>query len=278
MDNNRFISHRFIRTHTVEAVRVLEKHSAREISEFLENMPSALAADVIRLMNPITAGECLDMMSPKICAAIIEQLPLEIESVLLRRLKNKVPQDILPLMSPPRADSLNLVLQYPQGTAGALMDPQVFTLPDDIMISDALKRIQKNPQHVINYLYVLNREHRLVGYVTIRRLMLASAGDNISAIMQRTDFTLSPEMSHRSILLNEGWNQLHALPVIDANGIFLGAIGYKTLRYLEKETEKKIATTKYDAGVALGELYWIGLSSFLKGAASFVEKEQNSGE
>lgn len=275
MDNDRLISHQFVRTHTIEAARILEKLPAKEISSFLEDAPSALAANLVRLINPATAGECLDLMSLKSCAAVVEKLPFEIESVLLRRLKSLRHDDILALLPSQKTDLLKLTLQYPHGTAGALMDPRVFTLPDDITVSEALKRIQKNPQHVIYYVYILNREQLLTGFLTIRQLMIASSSENVSSIMHRNEYTLFPEMSYRSILINPGWNEMHALPVVDENGIFLGAIGYKTLRYLEKETEQgKEAKTKYDAGVALGELYWIGLSSFLKGAANIVDKDK----
>jgi magnesium transporter len=275
MDNDRLLSLQFIRTHTAEAARSLEKLPAKDISSFLEKTPPALAADIIRSLNPADAGECLNSITPKPCAAIVEHLPLEIASVLLRRLEKIRHEEILSLLPAQKADLIKMTRQYSQGTAGALMDPQVFTLPDDISVSEALKRIQKKPQNIIYYLYILDRWHHLTGLLTILQLLSAEPNDSISSVMHQNRFILSPETTYRAILLNPGWSEMHALPVADKKGIFLGAIGYTTLRFLEREAEQwKAAQTKYDAGIALGELYWIGVSSFLKGAAFIVNKNK----
>lgn len=274
MDSDRLLSYRFIKTHPIDAARILEKLSVKEISIFLEGAPSSLTMDVIKLFNPPTAVNCLNSMSTKSCAAIVEQLPPEMASVLLRRMEKGRIENVLTFLTNEKAELLRSLLKYPEGTAGALMDPMVFTLPHDITISEALKRIRKNPENVIYYIYVLNRDHHLVGFLNIRQLMLAASNDPISSIMISSENKLSPQMAYRSILANPGWTELHALPVVDEKGVFLGAIGYRTLRFLEMEAEQatqvKIGS---DAGTALGELYWIGLSSLLKGPASIVKSK-----
>ena len=50
-----------------------------------------------------------------------------------------------------------------------------------------------------------------------------------------------------------------------------------THRKLENEVKEIRPTTHVDdAGKALGELYWLGISAFLKGAAAAIEGEKKN--
>ena len=56
-------------------------------------------------------------------------------------------------------------------------------------------------------------------------------------------------------------------------GIFLGAIDYQTIRRLEQETFKELHKSPLnETATAMGELFWVGLSGLLKGAASALSR------
>ena len=271
--NSKFIlSHEFMKSHPLDAARILERLPIEETAIFLKNIPASLTGNVIRLIDSEYAVQCFEYISIRGIVSIFENLPLEIASIYLRRMDTNLQMNIINSLSPEIARPINTVLSFPEGTAGALMDPRVFTLPEDVTVRESLKRLRKHPQHVIHFIYVVNREDKLVGFINIRELLLSPLNTHISAVMHTKFIPLSAKLNRQAILAHPGWYKFHALPVVDNSGRFLGVIGYRTLRSLEyesmAESQEKIVNS---TGHALGELYWLAISGIINGAGSFFK-------
>ena len=157
------------------------------------------------------------------------------------------------------------------------MDPQIFTLLDDITVEEALELIRKHPEQVFYHIPVIDREHALLGLISIRKIMLSQPDALISSVMDTGVGQLSPWSNREAILAHPGWRIYHDLPVVDENGVFLGIISYQMVRRLEDEIRgTKRTGPAHDAGKALGELYWIGMSAFFKGATSVANLDEKS--
>jgi hypothetical protein len=112
----------------------------------------------------------------------------------------------------------------------------------------------------------LDRTHRLKGFINIGDLFLAGKNEMISSIRMDCSWVLRPFQRIGQILNSPGWREVHALPVVDEQFIFLGAIGYRTLREIElKDKGQKNVYSFKDVSTALGELYWLGISGLLYG-------------
>jgi magnesium transporter len=178
---------------------------------------------------------------------------------------------------------LRRILRYPQGTAGALMDPQVLSLPGHLPVAEALARVQRSPEHTLYYLYVVDRDQKLVGVLNLRELMLAPSSERLSSIMRADVARLSADSDLDSILAHPAWLEVHALPVIDEAGTFLGVVRYKTLRRLEREAAGKPSPDQaLSTLLNLGELCWIGFAGMLAGFAAtlfpeVVQRDKESG-
>ena len=83
----------------------------------------------------------------------------------------------------------------PQQTAGSLADPRVLTLPPDITVAEGIVLIKRNARLAGYYLYVLDREAKLMGVVTMKAVMLADPEDVIDSIMNKEVVSLSTNMS-----------------------------------------------------------------------------------
>ena len=276
MNHDLLLSVEFIKNHPLDAARILEQLQPEETASFFEEVSPSSAAGVMMLMDSILVSRCLGAMNNiKHSGAIIAELPLEIASLFLRKMEEKRKESVLETLPQDISEHLRLILRYPEGTAGALMDPEVFILPEDITVKEAIERFRKHPKHLIFYIYVVSREHTLVGQASIRDLLLSDQNAMISSIMQKNLKCLSPHLSSQSLLVHTGWQEFHALPVVDDRGLFLGAIGYRTIRRLIKDAEEhRLGTPENAAGKAMGELYWLGLFGLLRWAASAANPEK----
>lgn len=264
----------FIERHPVEAAQIVERFPLETAVAFLKALPTQTAASLLRIVNPFTVTQLLAFMTPQQTAEICQMLPLATVSALLRRIGADQRRDVLEWLPLDFAAPLQGVMRYAEGTVGALMKTRILVLPNDITVEEGLARLRQNPDRIFDYTYIVDRAQKLTGFVKVRHLMLAQSGDPISMVMKKITGTLKPQMGPISIVTHPGWRTLHALPVVDAEGVFLGAVAYSTLRKLEDEAEdSQLPASARDAGKALGELYWLGIAAFFKGATAAIGSE-----
>lgn len=254
---------RFLQAHPVDAARVMDRFAGSLSAEVLADLPADRVAPVIGAMSDHVAAECVAGMDAGVGAAVLDELDLDRTSALLRRMGEQGRDRLLDAMPADQAAHLRRVLAFPAGSAGALMDPKVLSVPDSLTAGEALERVRAAPQLAIYYLYLFDGSSRLSGVVNLRELMLADPKTPLGKMMSANVDRLSAASDWKAILVHPGWTEYHALPVVDAAGRFVGALRYETLRRLEGQARTEVASASLAA--SLGELYWVGLSGILRG-------------
>ncbi len=256
----------FILNHPVDAVRIIEKLEIDDIITFLDGIPANLASSIINHLDINTSAICLQKISLPKAASIVENLPLENICMMIRRMPTDFTELLLRTISEETATHLKRVLSFPETSVGAIMDPTVFTLPDDITVGEALKRIKKIPEKASHYLYILTRGHFLTGVLSISLLMQAQTTDKLITLMQTQVIKIFADADYMTILNHPGWHDYHILPVIDRKGKFLGALRQQILLRYENSLKKSPRPQNLmAASSALGELYRLGFTSLIKG-------------
>jgi magnesium transporter len=271
MSTEILLAQNFAETHPADAARIIEGLLPEEASAYLDELPPRPAAELLQKMVSSNAAECISQLSPSRFAQVIAALPLDSAAALLRRLEPERQAELL-LRAPSNVSTLLArLLRYPENSAGALMDPRALALPNDITVTEAMARVRRAPRHALYYNYVVNREQKLIGVMNLRELMLAPPKETLSAAMHREVTALPALAGSMTIVAHPGWRDLHALPVVDDKGVFLGVLRYQTLRKLERES-----TTPPPPGgglaavLSLGELYWVALAGMLTDLTSSI--------
>ncbi len=264
METERLLAQNFAEDHPGDAALLLERLPPPETSAYLDQLPARQAAAILQRLVPPYAAECLNSLTPHRFALAIEALPLDTTASLLRRLEPPAQERLLRQANPDTSTLLQRLLQFPDASAGALMDPRVPAFPEDITATEALSRVRRAPRHALYYLYVVDRAQQLTGVLNLRELMLASPKALLRAFMQRQVVTITPLADRRAIIEHFGWRNVHALPVVDERGVLLGVLRYETLRQLEgKSAADAPAADALSTVLTLGELCWVGLAGVL---------------
>ncbi len=277
MQAGELLSAAFLAAHPEDAARVLERLSPGEQARLLARSPAAAAAEVLQRFPPTVAAACLLAMPTPATGAILEVFPLDLKVNIIRPLGEPERTRLLATLEPTAAEPLLRRLRYPEGSAGALMDPYVLTLPEDISVAESLRRAKASRHGLLYYLYVIDRQQRLVGVTTLRQLMRARVSEPLTTVMERNVACINANARSEEVAKSPHWRAFHALPVVDDKGFFLGVIRYETLQRLQDEVQQADHEgSAMDTILALGELYWIGLSGMLRGAASIEAEERPS--
>ena len=259
----------FLESHPAEAAVALERMRGERRAATLAAVPAEAAVPAVRAMVRPVAADCLARLDAAAAGEILERLDVDAAAGVLRRVPPAARPRLFDALGTERREALERLLQYPEGTAGALMDPTVPTLPDDVSIAEARVRLRRTVQRLLFYIYVVDRDHRLVGVLDVAELMGASAGESLRSVMHTPVERLPAWLPAAAVRTDAGWKTYHAMPVVDDAGRFLGAIRYQTLRRLEQDadtagSERETATTV----AALGELFHLGMAGFVEGISA----------
>ena len=263
----------FLVSHPLDAARVAETLPESELGRLVSLVDPPAAAALVARLSPQIAAACLGRITPRRAAEICSALNVELRVRLLRHLSESVRNRVLAALGPDEARLAERLLALPPGTAFELMDPTVFTLPEDVTVGQGLQHARRTPHGVRRYVYVLNRDHVLVGIVTLPELLQAPNNQIVGSIMLKEVQTLSPEMTHRDVVNSPYWLELTALPVVDSDGTFLGAIDHRSLARVRAElANAPQRSDMWETAVALGDLYWWGLAGIMDGLARRTER------
>jgi len=251
----------YLRKHPLPASKILEQMPLEEAAAALESVPTGIAAKVLEYVTASPASQLLMAVSPERAGAWLDALPIEVAARYLRRCGSAA-ERVLEHASEERRQSLHSMLRYAENTAGALLDPEVMAFAEDLSVRDAQERVRSGADHARYNLYVTDRDDRLVGVFNLRELFLAHPDQKVAEIASPNVMRLRATADASTIISHPGWRRVHALPVVDESGCYLGAIRYVGLRRLQDALAAKPDDGAQTAE-ALGDVFSLGLSGML---------------
>jgi magnesium transporter len=257
----------FLELHPVEAARVLELLSLEARVAALRVAPGA-AGPVLRALPPAMASDTLGALPSAEGVLALDGMPVDEAVALLRRLPAAEADLLVEQLPSGRRDAVRRTLRFPGETAGALMDPDVLAVPDGMSVTEARVRLRRSPRGLLYYLYVVDRDGRLVGVLDLPELMRAPPRTTVGAVMKHPVERIAAWTPAAALRVHPGWRAFHAMPVVDDQDRLLGAIRYQTWRRLDVAAAEGAAAPVGPTVTALGELFHLGLAGFVEGVAA----------
>lgn len=249
----------FLTDHPDDAARIIERLNPSDAAAILSGLKAGVAANVFRVMGPAPAAACTATMDDATVASLIDELPLDDASIAMRAIDEARHPAILDRMEAERREQLHRALAWQDQTAGAMADPLVLALTDDLTVADAQKQLRDPRQHLFYYVYVVARDSTLVGVVAIPELMAARPRANLRDVMLENPVRLDASADLATVAMHPAWRDYDALPVVDREGRLVGAIRHKAIRRIGWAPGVPLTETL----VRLSEAYWAGLSGML---------------
>jgi magnesium transporter len=264
-------------THPAEAARVLEGLPATAAAAALSAAPADSASSVLGNMDPALAAASLRECDGHRAVEILEQLPVEGVGLILRRLAAEERTALLGGLAKDKLKRLLRALQYPEGSVGSIMDPDFVGLPEDLGVGDAVRRIRRHTAKDVYYVYVTDRDHRLVGVLTLRHLLAASPKRAIGALASRDVARLNVQDSQTAVRNHPSWDRFHALPVVDRSEKLVGVLHHEAMRRLDLAARAHRDPPLLDLGMTFGNLWAQVAVVFLDGLAASLVRARSSG-
>jgi len=219
----------FLRHHPMPALRAANQLSVEDLVTLLQLQS---AADMVSLW---------DGLMPDVAAAVLRQVPEDKARQILQRgdpvhtsrvllrLEAAERQAMMVLVDNTRQRELNSLVQYPDNSAGALMDPHFITLYETLPVREALLRIRKLKPRFTRQLYIIDDEGRPQRMVDMHRLALAEARETLAALSQPIPAMVTANATREEVVEQLQQHHIDELPVVDVGGQLIGIIRYDAL-------------------------------------------------
>ena len=182
-------------------------------AEFLSELDDAL-------VNDLLANESLERI-----ASIIEKAPTNDQSGILNVLEEEKAQSVIELLNAEEQEEIAEIMGYPEDSAGALMNTEVFTLNEGITAGEAIKTLQDQEEaEMVFYLYITDNDDRLVGVISLRALTTTPSTTTLKDMMIKNVHSVRPETDQEEVARVVAQYNYLAVPVIDPDSHLLGIV------------------------------------------------------
>lgn len=225
----------------VNAFNILNRLHPSDIAEILGELPEtlrrptfevlhqrnlALASEALSELGPTRGAVILASLSPQQISKVLQELDPDDAADFVSKLPPELQEEILGSMRKREADEVEELLQYPEQTAGRIMSPKVFSLPEETTVGEAIEGLQKNAQdlEMVFYIYVVDEHNNLVGVLSLRQLLLKHPETKLEDIMETDVIRVDTDTDQEDVSRLVASYNILAIPVVDAQNKLVGLI------------------------------------------------------
>ncbi len=163
--------------HPADIADILEQLDVEDAGAVLDRLSTETAADTLNEVETPLQSELLSELDPRRASELLEQLAPDDAADILADMPREEAERLLSLMPAGDAQSIRELLRYGAKTAGGIMTTEVFSLSEHLTCEETLVYLRRSSEHLemIYNLYVVDDEHRLVGVVSLRELVVIIA-------------------------------------------------------------------------------------------------------
>lgn len=213
---------------TADAVAHLNTLELQEAADILASVPLSRAVKLLEAPELHYAGELVAMLAPNRAAALLGLMADDRATDIVHELEADERARLLPMLESEARSAIQLLLSYPDSTAGALMTTEFVAVPSDWTVGQTLQHIREveRTRETVYAIYVLDpKSHQLQRVVTMRRLITGEPDDSILDVAQvNPPVTVGPMTDQEEVAQLIRRHDLLAIPVIDSLNQLLGIV------------------------------------------------------
>lgn len=207
-----------------DQVEVFDELDVEDQAELLPRLDPETAADIVVELDTQDQAEIAERVDDASLSRILDEMEPDDAADVIGELSEERQARVLAGME--EADDVRPLLIHPDESAGGLMTTSFLTLRPGMTAQEAINALREwNPDDEMPYyLFVVDKDRRLVGVVSLRQLLVAQPARPIGDVMNRDVLSVPVGTDQEEVAnLMKKYDYL-ALPVVDAENRLLGII------------------------------------------------------
>ena len=247
--------------HPVDIVEILEDIEQRQMILIFRLLAKEEAGEVFTDMNSDMREYLINALTDSELEEVMDEMYLDDSVDVLEEMPANVVDRLLSVTDEETRQKINALLQYPEDSAGSIMNVEYISLRKEMTVEDAILKIRQvgiNRETI--YTCYVTEKKKLIGAVDVKDLLTAGESRLIEEIMDENVLcarTLDDQEEVASKIRKYG---LVAIPIIDHENCLVGIVTVDdAMLVMQEETTEDISMM---AGVSPNEDSYFGTSVF----------------
>ena len=196
-----------------------------ELTVLYRLLPKDLAADVFIELNPDMQENLITAFSDKELQAVLDDMYLDDTVDVIEEMPANVVKRILKNVDAQTRSNINLILNYPEDSAGSIMTIEYVDLSPEMTVQDAFDHIRKTgiDKETVYTCYITEKK-KLVGFVSVRDLLMNPYEAKIADIMDDNVISVQTTDDKEEVANVLSKYDMIAVPVVDKEGRLVGIV------------------------------------------------------
>jgi magnesium transporter len=172
-------------------------------------------AELLVLLPVFERRFWLRILPPDDLADLIQEFEPELRYAMLAELDPRLGKEVAALLA------------YAEDQAGGLMNPRFARIRPDMQVGEALRYLRKQAHENLEnlrFIYVLDRDQKLLGAVSLREIFLAPDQKLVQDIMRTNLVVANENMDQEALKQLFASHGLMAIPIVDSSGRMKGIV------------------------------------------------------
>ncbi len=213
-----------------DAIYVIKLLDSETTSDVLMELDEDIREKILRNLSAKEIAEEIEELDTDDAADIIAELPLDRRREVISNIEDEE-----------HKAEITELLAYDEDTAGGLMAKELVKVYETWTVAGCLRRIRGQAENVtrVHSVYVVTKQEKLIGRLSLKDLITAKGDQKISDIyISNVDFVnVNDDVEDVAKVMQK--YDLEAIPVVDDNQILLGRITIDDIVDVIKEEADK---------------------------------------
>jgi len=198
-----------------EAIYIIKLLDSEKTSEILTELEDDIREKILDNLSAKEIADEIGEMDSDDAADIIGELSIERQKNVINALED----DVL-------AADIKELLSYEENTAGALMAKELVKVYETWTVAGCMRRIRGQAKEVtrVHSIYVVDKDDKLVGRLSLKDLIIAKSDQKIADISKDSVDSVNVDEDDEEIAKIMAKYDLEAIPVVDKNNVLVGRI------------------------------------------------------
>jgi magnesium transporter len=201
------------------ALALFQSTEPEQQAEILPELGESLREHILESMTKEDLVPVLNEMESDDAADLVQDL---------QDLDEERAEDVLAGLDQELRDDLDELLEHEDDTAGGVMAREFVAVERTVTVDEAISEVRRLAEdrevEDIYAVFVVDHDERLVGSVSLQRLLLARRGQRMGEIMDEEVISVAADMDQEEVAAVARKYDLASIPVVDAQGRLLGRV------------------------------------------------------
>ncbi len=200
---------------TDDSKYVIELLDSSVAAEIISDLDEEVQSKFLKNFSPEQVSEFIDYVDSDDAADILDDLPLQFREEVISKVSN-----------PEKAENIVDLLKYDEDCAGGLMAKEFIKANINWTVIQCIEEIRRQAENVqkVHTIYVVDDRDRLLGRVSLKKLILAADQTKIEDIYSDDLIAVETFKGEEEVAELMRKYDLETIPVVNVQGKLLGRI------------------------------------------------------